>query len=140
MTESRDWRKAVVQQQPGGAAEKVEQEVVEVQVVAVADRDPGVLQGFGLPVLEAMACGTAVITSRGTSMAEFAGDFVRLIDPLDIEELSFSLQTLLEDDTERAELAQKVTKHAAGFTWERCAEQHLELYRCAMESWQQAKR
>ena len=101
---------------------------------------PSLYEGFGLPVLEAMACGTAVITSRATSMAEFAGDCLRLIDPLDIEELSSSLQTLLEDETERAELAQKAAKHAAGFTWERCAEQHLELYRCAMESWQQAKR
>ena len=101
---------------------------------------PSLYEGFGLPVLEAMACGTAVITSRATSMAEFAGGCVRLVDPLDIEELGSSLQTLLEDETARAELVQKAAKHAAGFTWKRCAEQHLEIYRCAMKSWQQTKR
>ena len=71
---------------------------------------PSLYEGFGLPVLEAMACGTAVITSRATSMAEFASDCVRLIDPLDIEELRYSLQNLLEDDDRARQIGTKSGK------------------------------
>ncbi|HEY6532916.1 MAG TPA: glycosyltransferase family 1 protein [Acidimicrobiales bacterium] len=80
-------------------------------------------EGFGLPVLEAMAQGTAVVTSSGTATAEVAGDAGVLVDPADVAGLAAALALLLDDDDERGRLAVAGQVRAAEeFTWQRTAD------------------
>ena len=83
---------------------------------------PSLHEGFGLPVLEAMAQGAAVVTSRDTAMAEVAGDAARLVDPTDHGAVTVALAALLDDPAERHRLGAAAQARAAAFTWERTAE------------------
>ncbi|MBI5033444.1 MAG: glycosyltransferase family 4 protein [Chloroflexi bacterium] len=89
---------------------------------------PSLYEGFGLPVLEAMACGTPVITSNVSSMPEVAGDAGLLINPNSIDELTVALQRALTDSELRVTLAQKGLKRAQSFSWERTARETLAVY------------
>lgn len=89
---------------------------------------PSLYEGFGLPVLEAMACGTPVVTSTISSLPEVAGDAALLVDPLDIDALAAALRQLLADESLRAGLRARGLARAATFTWERSARQLLEVY------------
>lgn len=95
---------------------------------------PSLYEGFGLPVLEAMACGTAVVTSRDSSMAEFAGNATALVDPEDADELAGEMERLLEDEGARTSLGKKAQTRAAKLTWRRCAEEHLTVYEEAIDA------
>jgi len=90
---------------------------------------PSVYEGFGLPVLEAMACGAPVLTSRGTTMEEFAGGSVALVDPNDVEAIADGLRALLEDEARRRALGRAGHERSRDLTWRACARRHLELYR-----------
>jgi glycosyltransferase involved in cell wall biosynthesis len=91
-------------------------------------------EGFGLPVLEAMACGASVVTTKDTVMAEVAGDAARLVGAGDAEELASSLLDALQSGpSERASWAVRARARAEHFTWERCVDQHLVAYRQALE-------
>lgn len=78
-------------------------------------------EGFGLPVVEAMAWGCPVLCSRGTALAEVAGDAALLADPTDVGELEQAMLRLATDPACRARLAAAGPARAAEFTWERCA-------------------
>ena len=93
---------------------------------------PSLWEGFGMPVLEGMACGTAVLTSNRGSLKEVAGDAAHLIDPESDEEMIEGLQRLLEDDSYRADLVQRGRKRRDLFTWELCAQRTAEGYRRAL--------
>ena len=93
---------------------------------------PSVYEGFGLPPLEAMACGAPVITSRIPVIMETVGNSARLIDPNDVRELTSALVELLTDPSARAHLSRVGFERAAEFTWERTAEMTLEVYREAL--------
>ena len=82
---------------------------------------PSLMEGFGLPVLEAMAQGAAVVTSRGTATEEVAGDAAVLVDPTDVGSIAEGLREVLEDGTLRATLASAGRRRAAESSWERCA-------------------
>ena len=92
---------------------------------------PSLYEGFGLPVLEAMSCGAPVITSNTSSMPEVAGDAARLISPADVDELTWALEYVLENEDARNDMRLKGLRRAAGFSWEKCARETLEVYRKA---------
>ncbi|MGH9086087.1 MAG: glycosyltransferase family 4 protein [Acidimicrobiales bacterium] len=93
---------------------------------------PSLREGFGLPVLDAMAQGAAVVTSATTSTAEVAGDAALLVDPYDVDDIAKSLQRLLDDPDLVAELGGAARTRAATFTWERTAEQVVAAYTDAL--------
>ncbi len=83
---------------------------------------PSLYEGFGMPVLEAMACGTPVLTSTTTSLPEVAGDAALLVHPYDTHAIADGVARLLADESLRATLRTRSLEQAACFTWEQCAE------------------
>lgn len=92
---------------------------------------PSTKEGFGLPVLEAMAQGTPVVTSRGTATAEVGGDAVRLVDPFDVDDIAAGIDELLRDRALADRLRAAGVARAATFTWQRCADGTVAAYRDA---------
>ena len=92
---------------------------------------PSLREGFGLPVLEAMAQGAAVVTSSTTSTAEVAGDAALLVDPLDVDAIAGALQRVLADPNLARRLGDAARLRAAEFTWARTAEGTVDAYRAA---------
>jgi glycosyltransferase involved in cell wall biosynthesis len=92
---------------------------------------PSLYEGFGLPVLEAMACGIPVITSSVSSLPEIAGDAAILVDPHDTSALAWALQKILKDDRLREDLSRRGRQRAQLFSWEQTARKTLEVYRRA---------
>ena len=90
---------------------------------------PSLYEGIGLPVLEAMACGTPVVTSTISSMPEVAGNAALLVDPYDVDALVEALRRLLADNTLRTDLIARGFVQAKYFTWERAAQQLRDIYR-----------
>lgn len=87
---------------------------------------PSLYEGFGLPVLEAMACGTPVISTDRASIPEVAGDCAILLDPGKPDDFSESLIRLAESDDERGRLSEAGVRRAARFTWDACSEKVYE--------------
>lgn len=95
---------------------------------------PSFCEGFGLPLLEAMACGTPVITSRFTSTCEIADGAALLIDPYSAQEIADALYLLLSGSTLRERLSRAGTERAKEFSWENTARRTLELYQEVCDS------
>jgi glycosyltransferase involved in cell wall biosynthesis len=83
---------------------------------------PSLYEGFGLPPLEAMACGTPVVTSRISSLPEVVGDAALLVDPYSTEDIAHGLERVLGDDGLRAELSTRGRARVKQFSWERSVE------------------
>jgi glycosyltransferase involved in cell wall biosynthesis len=90
---------------------------------------PSLDEGFGIPVLEAMASGVPVLTSNRSALPEVAGDCAVLVDPTSVEELEEGLRNLATRDELRRDLIERGLARAQGFTWERAAEQTWAVYR-----------
>lgn len=90
---------------------------------------PSEFEGFGLPVLEAMACGTPVVCSNTSSLPEVTGDAALLIDPLDVDALTDGLRHMLLDPGLAADLRARGLIQAARFSWERTARETTAVYR-----------
>jgi len=90
---------------------------------------PCLYAGFGLPPLEAMACGTPVITSNTSSLPEVVGDAGIMVDPTDNEELTIKIHDLLTDSTLMEELSQRGIERSKLFNWDESAKKTLRVYR-----------
>lgn len=89
---------------------------------------PSLYEGFGIPILEAMACGAPVITSRDSSMAEVAGEAAVLVDPESVEEISAAMHRLLADEDVRQDFIRRGMERAKTFSWHNTAMQTLAVY------------
>jgi glycosyltransferase involved in cell wall biosynthesis len=90
---------------------------------------PSLYEGFGLPVLEAMACGAVVVCSDATSLPEVLGDGGLKVDARDVTACADAVRRACTDESLRAELSAKAVRQAAKFTWDACARQTLDVYR-----------
>jgi glycosyltransferase involved in cell wall biosynthesis len=93
---------------------------------------PSLVEGFGLPPLEAMACGTAVASSSAPPMPEVLGDAPAYFDPLSVEDMASTISRLLSDPAERADHCRRGAEHARRYTWRRTAEETLAVYTDAL--------
>jgi glycosyltransferase involved in cell wall biosynthesis len=89
---------------------------------------PSLYEGFGLPPLEAMACGTPVVTSNSSSLPEVVGEAGLMVEATDIETLTEAMRRVLEDSALRARMIAKGLEQARKFTWEKAAAKLLSLY------------
>jgi glycosyltransferase involved in cell wall biosynthesis len=89
---------------------------------------PSLYEGFGFPVVQAMAAGVAVIASNNSCLTEIAGDAALLVDPRSPAEITAALNRLLESESERAGLAQRGRGRAERYRWKRCAAESLEFF------------
>ncbi len=93
---------------------------------------PSLFEGFGLPVVESMACGTPVLCSNDTSLPEIAADAALLVNPLSVQEISAGMSQLHHSAELRALLVRRGLERARCFTWDQCARQTLASYRRAL--------
>lgn len=94
---------------------------------------PSLYEGFGLPVLEAMACGTPVLTSNLSSLPEVTGDAAKLVDPIDVNAIAQAMTQVLQNPALAATMREKGLRRAQQFTWERTATQTLALYKKVLD-------
>jgi glycosyltransferase involved in cell wall biosynthesis len=94
---------------------------------------PSLYEGFGLPVLEAMACGTAVLCSNVSSLPEVAGNAAFLVDPLNVESMAEAMNRLLQDEGLRAQLVERGFRQVHRFSWEQCARETLAVLEDALQ-------
>lgn len=105
------------------------EELARLYTGAKAFLYPSLYEGFGLPIVEAMSCGTLVITSNIGSMKEVADNFSLLINPESVESIAGAISKIIRNEKLREELKVKSLKRAGDFSWEKAALQTMEIYR-----------
>jgi glycosyltransferase involved in cell wall biosynthesis len=90
---------------------------------------PSLYEGFGLPVLEAMACARPVICSNSSSLPEVAQDAAILVDPLDVKEMEMAIEKFDTDDRAREDFSARATLQAAKFSWKKTAIKTIDVYK-----------
>jgi glycosyltransferase involved in cell wall biosynthesis len=129
------YKAELIRQRLGGVAEATvsgwlaEDELAEEYRRADVFAYPSLYEGFGLPILEAMASGTPVVASNRGAIPEVAGDAAILVDPLDVDALSGALRQVALEQSVARRLRERGLERAKQFTWERSASAHAEVYR-----------
>ncbi len=108
-------------------------DLVEIIQGAEAVLVPSIYEGFGLPVLESMACGTPVMCSNAGSLPEIGADAALYFDPYDIESMATVMNEFLTDSDRQIELRRRAIRRAGEFSWVKAAKATLEVYRRALE-------
>jgi len=103
-------------------------EVVALMNAADVFVFPSLEEGFGLPALEAMACGTPVVTSNLSSLPEVVGDAALLVNPFDVQEIANGIKRLLTDEQLKEALITKGFQRVKKFSWENTAKETLKIY------------
>lgn len=93
---------------------------------------PSLWEGFGIPVIEAMACGTPVITSNSSCLPEIAGGAALLVDPYSVDEITGAMEKINSDGVLQRSLSTAGIERTRQFAWRRTAEQSLEVYKRAV--------
>jgi glycosyltransferase involved in cell wall biosynthesis len=106
-----------------------EQDKAPLYSAATVYMFPSLYEGFGMTVLEAMACGTPVLTSNVSALPEVAGDAGALVDPYSADAICGVLAELLESQARRDELSRRGLERARRFTWPQVAEQTVRVYK-----------
>lgn len=121
---------AIAQLEREGRAERLgyvdEAELIRLYRTSEMFVFPSLFEGFGLPPLEAMACGCPVATSNSSAMPEICGDAALYFEPTDVNAIASSILQLANDSAQRAELSRRGRERAMSFTWRRAAEQTLD--------------
>jgi glycosyltransferase involved in cell wall biosynthesis len=86
-------------------------------------------EGFGLPILESMACGTPVVSSHASSLPELGGDAARYFSPLDVQEMASVIRAVWHSDGLREKMSQQGLAQAERFSWARTAEETIRVYK-----------
>ena len=89
---------------------------------------PSLFEGFGLPLLEAMACSVPVCASKRSSLPEVGGDAAAYFDPEDIEDMTLTMRDVLRDEDRRADMRTRGIARAATFSWDKAARDTAALY------------
>ncbi|GAC1304808.1 MAG: glycosyltransferase family 1 protein [Mucilaginibacter sp.] len=105
-----------------------EDELISLYSLAEVMLYPSLYEGFGIPVLEAMACGTPVIGSTSASIPEIAGNAALLVDPLDVNELTLAITKMCADNLLRQEYRTRGLKRVTEFSWQKVAQETLSVY------------
>ncbi len=95
---------------------------------------PSLYEGFGLPPLEAMACGCPVVTTNTSSLPEVVGEAGIMVNPYDTRSLVQAMRRVLTDDKLRDNMVRKGLEHARQFSWEKAARQTMEVYQSVERS------
>ncbi len=109
-------------------------ELVQAYRDALAFLFPSLHESFGLPIVEAMACGCPVVTSNRGACAEVAGDAALLVDPRRVSDLGIAMRSLARDSEKREGLRARGLRRARSFTWQRSAERHLKVFEQALQA------
>ena len=110
------------------------QDLPAIYTGAVALLLPSHYEGFGFPVLESMACGTATIISNKGSLPEIAGEAALQCNPNNPESIEEAISLVLTDSKLRSDLEQKGIKQSSIFTWHKCCQQTLDVYNKVLQS------
>lgn len=105
-----------------------DEDLVALYNLATIYCQPSFYEGFGLPVLEAMACGTPVVTSKKASLPEITGKAAVFVDPYDINDIANGLTVAIDDEDLREDLIARGLKQAKKFSWEQVANETYKVY------------
>jgi glycosyltransferase involved in cell wall biosynthesis len=105
-----------------------DRDLVHLYSRAYALVQPSLMEGFGLPAVEALACGTPVVSSRAGSLPEVIGEAGIFFDPMDVESIAGSLRAIVSDRSRREALAEQARERSAHFTWDRAARSLIECF------------
>lgn len=109
------------------------EELADLYAGATASFFPSLYEGFGLPIAESMACGVPCVTCRNSSLEEVGGDAALYVEPFDIDTMADIMESFENHDFDMDNLRAASIAQASNFTWEKCANKTIEVYRKCLE-------